>query len=182
MSRKRTKVKGRRESGTFLALPHAILRSKNYINLSPKAIKLLIDLAMQFNGSNNGDYCKTWKIMKKRGWKSNATLHEALKELMYYGFIVCTRQGGRHQASLYAVTWLAIDQCKGKLDINETRTPPGDWKIEKNCYKNNMKERNKMDYEQLIKINGQNNNSESSSSNPEYKNVNRKRVKLKLTH
>ena len=112
-------------------LPHAILRHQNFVALSPYAIKLLIDLYMNFNGKNNGDFCATWSLMKKRGWRSEATLNNALKELMYYGWIVCTRQGGKHRASLYAVTFRAIDECGGKLDTPETATAPANWKEEK---------------------------------------------------
>ena len=35
--------KGRRASGGFIALPHSVLRHPNYISLSPRAIKLLLD-------------------------------------------------------------------------------------------------------------------------------------------
>ena len=68
--------------------------------------------------------------MKKRGWRSESTLNNARKELLYYGWIVCSRQGGKNQASLYAVTFRSIDECKGKLDIKETVTSLGYWKEE----------------------------------------------------
>lgn len=125
----RLRAKGRRESGKFISLPHACLIHKNFIALSGYAIKLLIDLYMNYNGFNNGDFCCTWSMMKERGWRSESTLNKALKELLYYGWIVCSRQGGRNKASLYAVTFQAIDECKGKLDCSETRTALGYWKV-----------------------------------------------------
>ena len=124
----RQRAKGRRESGLFIMLPKVCLDHKNYISLSPYAVKLLIDLYVNYNGRNNGDFCCTWSLMKKRGWKSESTLNNARKELLYYGWIICSRQGGKNLASLYAVTFQSIDECKGKLDLRETVTAPGIWK------------------------------------------------------
>ena len=121
---KRARVKGRREGGSFVSLPHACLRHENYILLGAYAVKLLIDLYSNYNGSNNGDFCCTWSMMKKRGWRSESTLNSARKELLHYGWILCGRQGGRNMASLYAVTFQSIDECKGKLDLRETVTAP----------------------------------------------------------
>ena len=128
---KRSKVKGRSEGGSFAALPHACLRHENFTALSPYAVKLLIDLYVSFNGTNNGDLCCTWSLMKKRGWRSESTLNNARKELLYYGWIICSRQGGRNMASLYAVTFQSIDECNGKLDVRETVASPGHWKESK---------------------------------------------------
>src|SRR5262249_36005288 len=63
------------------------------------------------------------------GWKSRDTLGKALRELLERGWIILARQGGRHQASLYAVTFFSIDDCPGKLlELSATVSPPGDWK------------------------------------------------------
>ena len=119
------------KSGSFVALPHACLRHKNFTVLGAYAVKLLIDLYANYNGTNNGDFCCTWSMMKKRGWRSESTLNNARKELLYYGWIICSRQGGRNMASLYAVTFQSIDECKGKLDVKETVTALGYWKEQK---------------------------------------------------
>jgi hypothetical protein len=37
-------------------------------------------------------------------------------------------QGGKNKASLYALTFLRINECGGKLDIDETLTPSDLWK------------------------------------------------------
>ena len=119
------KIKGRRSSGGFLGVPSSLLQHENYIGLSSHAVKLLFDLGAQYNGGNNGDLCATWSLMRKRGWKSQDTLYKALKELLHAGFIINARQGGRHRATLYALTWKKIDECK--LDISSTIAPPADW-------------------------------------------------------
>lgn len=127
-SARRAKMTGKGRSASFVALPHAVLNSENWGKLSPYAIKLFLDLFVQYKGANNGDFCATWSMMELRGWKSKETLHKALRELEHYGMVVKTRQGGRKLASLYGVTFLSIDECKGKLDIHP-RPPMGTWKM-----------------------------------------------------
>ena len=126
--RSRSKHKGRSESGSFTAIPHAVQDSANWRACSGTAIKLLCELARQYNGHNNGDLGAAITVLKLRGWKSSDTLNNALHELRHYGLIELTRQGGLNMPSLYAVTWHAIDDCKGKLDCAGTRKPSGDWK------------------------------------------------------
>jgi len=94
-----------------------MLQSPQWAALSAHALKLLLDLAAQHDGKNNGDLCAAWRLMAARGWRSRDTLGKALAELEESGWIVRTRQGGRHRASLYAITWRAIDDCGGKLDL-----------------------------------------------------------------
>lgn len=127
-SARRAKITGKGGSGGFAALPHAVLNSENWLKLSPHAIKLLLDLFVQYKGHNNGDLCATWSMMEPRGWKSKATLHKALRELEHYGMLVKSRQGGRKLPSLYGVTFREIDECGGKLDIRPC-PPPGTWKM-----------------------------------------------------
>lgn len=126
--RKRAKQIGRRESGTFTLIPHAVQDSENWKRCGASAIKLLLAIARQYNGNNNGDLCASWSILRARGMRSPDTLNRALCELKHYGLIELTRQGGLHVPSLYALTWLAIDDCKGKLDVSATRVASGKWK------------------------------------------------------
>jgi hypothetical protein len=67
----------RRERGGFAALPHCLLESQVFVDLSARAVKLLVDLLAQFKGFNNGDLCMAWSVMKERGWKSRDTLNKA---------------------------------------------------------------------------------------------------------
>ncbi len=115
--------KGRRAKEKFLMLPRHVTDHLDFISLSSRAMKLLIDIAVQYNGHNNGDLCAAMTLMKKRGWKSNDQRNKALEELQDKGLIIKSRQGGRKIASLYAVTWRAIDECKGKIDIRPTEKP-----------------------------------------------------------
>jgi hypothetical protein len=131
MANSYSKAKGRNEKGRFVALPHHCLNHENYIRMSHKAKTLFVNMVLQYNGSNNGDLCIAYSIMKKQGWKSKQTLFLAMDELKHYGWIVKTRIGGMdNTAHLYAITFHSIDECKGKLDIKPTKTPPGNWKTE----------------------------------------------------
>ena len=122
--------RNKRERGRFLALPYAVLTSAAYLSLSPHGIKLLIDLGVQYNGSNNGDLSAAWKLMRPRGWRSEETLAKAKRELLQTQLIVETRKGWRpNRASLYALTFFALDYCDGKLDIALTGFPYGAWKL-----------------------------------------------------
>jgi hypothetical protein len=91
---------------------------------------LLVDVAVQYYGNNNGDLSPSWTLMRKRGWKSKDTLCRALAELRHYGFLDMTRQGHLHKASLYAITWRPVDECRGKLDVGcgPTQVASGRWK------------------------------------------------------
>ena len=128
MTNKRHRVKNRSESGSFVALPHAMICSEEWAELSAQAIKLLLDLYAQYKGNNNGDLTMAWSIMKSRGWRSKDTLNRARKVLLKSGWIICTRQGGLRIPGLYAVTWKPIDDCGGKLDMESTNKALGTWK------------------------------------------------------
>lgn len=120
---RRAKATGKNGKATFLALPHSVLNSEAYSGLKPRAVKLLVDVASQYNGKNNGDLCAAMTVLEAKGWKSNSSIEIALKELIEAGLIDNTRQGGRNRCSLYAVTWHPIDECGGKLDIKPAKTP-----------------------------------------------------------
>lgn len=129
MSRSLGKSKGRRQTGNFLMVPERVIRSENYRNLSMKAKALILDMGAQYNGYNNGDLCAAWSVMKKLGWKSKDTLHNARVELVYLNMTELTRQGGLQGPSLYAYTWLPIGECNGKLDVPSTKVASGKWKL-----------------------------------------------------
>ena len=120
-------------NGRFLSIPHAVVDTAKFRNLSPWAVHLLVDLTRQHNGFNNGSLAALWSQMKERGWKSKGTLHRATLELVEAGFIEQTQQGGRHRPNLYALTWHPIDEIKDsttrthKLDVRPTKRASGLW-------------------------------------------------------
>ena len=128
MRRDRRRNKGRAESGSFVIVPHAVLEHPNYMTLSARAVKLLMDIYAQYRGKNNGDLCAAFTTMRQRGWRSKDQLQKAKDELLEVGWLIVTRQGGRNMPTLYAVTFQAIDECNGKLDVKPTAAAPGNWK------------------------------------------------------
>lgn len=128
---KRKNLKRRQTSGRFLSIPHHVLMHDDFASLAPRAVKLMVDCAMQYNGKNNGDLCITLSVMRRRNWNSNDQLNKAKKELIDKGFLYLTRQGGRKLPNLYAITWRAIDECNGKLDVSPTSTPIRKFSLEK---------------------------------------------------
>ena len=124
----RRRIKGRQTTSPFVMFPCHVLDHEIFKTLSKRATKLVIDIAAQYRGSNNGDLCATLSLMRKRGWNSSDQLEKAKKELIEKDVILVARQGGRNKANLYALTWFPIDECKGKLDVVETTTAPVNWK------------------------------------------------------
>lgn len=123
-----SRMKGRRNGHHYSQLIHAYFESPEYAELSPRAVKALIDIYCQYRGANNGDLCATFSVMRARGWRSKDQLAKALDELIDKGWLMITRQGGRNIPMLYAVTFMAIDACGGKLDTQPTTSPPHLWK------------------------------------------------------
>jgi hypothetical protein len=123
--------KAKRPPGAFVALPHIALRSEQWAALPPFAVKLLVDLLAQYDGNNNGDLTAAWTVMRTRRWRSQDSLHKALRELESRGWIQRTRQGGRHVATLWALTMYALDddnaKVKAKLDIVPSDYCRGAW-------------------------------------------------------
>ena len=125
---KRRRLTGRQTTKSFVRFPHELLNHRNFSTLSPRATKLLIDIASQYNGRNNGDLCAPLSKMHCRGWNSSDQLFKAKKELVEKGLIRVSRQGGLNKCNLYALTWFPIDECDGQRDIASTITAPHDWK------------------------------------------------------
>lgn len=104
------------------------MQSPGHRTLSFVARVVLQELMAQHNGSNNGDLSATRTMAKDWGIGSPLTLQKALKELLDAGWIVQTRSSlfNKHgsRCALFALAWLAIDECPGKdLEIAPRRAP-----------------------------------------------------------
>lgn len=120
----------KRDGGGHVAIPFPVLNGAAYLGLNAHARMLLFDLAAQYRGDNNGDLCMAWKLMHPRGWKSEETLSKAKRDLLEAGLIAETRKGARpNKCSLFALTWFALDDCNGKLDISARSFPRGAYKL-----------------------------------------------------
>jgi len=123
-------------AGRYIRVPYAVGTSPNYRNLSRYAKGLLLDLMMQLRTHMNGDLVITLSVQREQGWTSNDMLHKAKNELLHYGFIMLTRQGGRNLASYYAMTFVNIETTKD-IDVSRTKDAPDTYKENRPEFKRN---------------------------------------------
>jgi hypothetical protein len=110
----------------FLRLPHVVIDSPGYRLAEHSSRSLLVDVASQLRrpgsdgGLPNGALLATRDRMAAFGWKSQGVLHRAIADLVSCGLLIETRKGHKNSASLYAVSWMAldIDGSKHVLDID----------------------------------------------------------------
>jgi hypothetical protein len=103
-----------RDSGGFVALPFAVIDSAAYRGLSVHARALLIEIARQLRGDNNGMLLCSKAYMLTRGWKSSDMLLKCKTELLNARLLHQTVMGYRpNKASWYAVTWMGLDKLDG---------------------------------------------------------------------
>lgn len=115
--------------GPWFAMPIDFLRSRACAELSPRALKMLLDLCSQLgpNARRNGDLSAAPTLMIPRGWTSKATQDAVIRELLDAGLLAKTRQGGRNRCSLYAVTLWPMDCDFAKLDHGPGCYATTDW-------------------------------------------------------
>ena len=99
--------------GQYIAIPHAVMRSADYRNLSGTAVKLLCALLLQLDDRINGDFTAAFTVMhRQHGFRSTDTLARAIRELLAANIINKTRKAHGGRCALYAVTWLPITPPK----------------------------------------------------------------------
>lgn len=124
------------DGGSAFVIPYTLLRHPNFTRLSPYGIKLLMDLARQYTGFNNGYLCASWSLMREAGWNSSHTLRKATLECEHYGLILRTQNGGLNRPNLHAVTWRRIDEKPGRfLEVSPTLAPTDAWKEDREDFK-----------------------------------------------
>jgi hypothetical protein len=128
--------KGRNHNkGRFAGIPISVMNTQDYKDLPYTAKALLFELAYQYRYNNNGDLTVALSVLKKRGWKREATISTAIKKLLEANLITKTRQGyfrnPESRCALYALNWHPINDCRGKdLEVKPTITPPRKFSLE----------------------------------------------------
>ena len=103
-----------RDSGKFIGLPVTVMDCPGYAKLSHPARALLLEVARQCNGDDNGRMLLSCAYLASRGWKSADVIQRAKQQLIEHNFIFETVKGYRpNKASWYAVTWRKLDKLKG---------------------------------------------------------------------
>jgi len=125
----------RKKKGRFIGIPYSIVTSNEFLTLRSPEVKLLVDLLVQYNGSNNGSLSPCHALLKNRGWASSS-LYRAYTSLLSKGFLVITRQGMkiRGMATMVAITWNGIDESKGfayDSHISPSPVPLNSWRNNK---------------------------------------------------
>jgi hypothetical protein len=129
MAKSYKQSKAKRDGDRYLALPHVVIDSPSYRALGYPARALLIDIARQYTGSNNGRLVACAKYLKPLGWNSNDTVTRALGELKASGLLIETRMGMRpNRAAWFALGWYQLDAVDG-MDIDPRTYRTGAYKI-----------------------------------------------------
>ena len=115
MSSKSFKHNGsKRDAGQFVAIPHMVLDSFAYRQLGYASRAMLVDLARQYTGTNNGRIVACNKYLKPKGWISHATITKCVNELLDSGLLLQTRLGMRpNRAAWFALAWYQLDAGAG---------------------------------------------------------------------
>jgi hypothetical protein len=115
---KRARLIGRQgpaEGQRYALLPVEVLESAACRTLSGTELKVLVYLAAQFHGSNNGSLTLPLSVARRFGMRSNDTLNRGLKSLVRRGLIELTHQGGLppYGCSKYALCWWELNNPRG---------------------------------------------------------------------
>lgn len=122
----------RRSSGErYALLPLEVLTHPSYTTLPHYAQALLVAMAAQYTGKNNGDLSMPWSTAQLFGIRSKEHLVDGLRLLKLHGLIMKTRQGGKRPLgpTLWAITWRPIDDLPRKFDpdIRSSFAAPNTW-------------------------------------------------------
>ena len=130
---RRTRATGRFASGeTFGAIATEVLASEAYRAIPDFTVRVLIALAAQYRGNNNGDLSLTREQAADLGIAAGWKVSAGLEILGQTGLAVRTRQGrarhGRGLCALYALGWKPIDPTPHAYPpINSKRPAPNGW-------------------------------------------------------
>jgi hypothetical protein len=125
---KRSKKAPETVSGSFSAVPHAVLDSAAFQGAGHPARSLLYELIRQLSGRNNGHLQLASPWLKKRRWNSADVVQRAKAELMTRQLAIKTRLGGLNAGpDLWAVTWLPISDYTGLTEVSAMTYHPGAW-------------------------------------------------------
>ena len=126
---KRSELKKSINDSTFTALRHDVINNPRFLGLSNSAKVAFLHLLAKYNRKNNGDLSAPQSRSKQEFNLSAPSLRTGLKELEQNGFIETTRQGGKNQCSLYALTCFPLnDVNKAGIFIKATERPNDKWK------------------------------------------------------
>ena len=127
--------KGRRDYVTsFAGIPRMVMLSESFLDIGSSSTLVLLWLAFQYKGNNNGYLSATRNQAKAWGIGGADTLSRAIRELQAHRLITLTQHGRFQNPSgspnLYAITWEPIHEKQNHpLEVAATRLPlRKDWR------------------------------------------------------
>lgn len=100
-------------------IPRLLGEHPDFYTMTDSECRVFNLLISQYRGNNNGDLAATESMVEVRGGMAKNTLRAALQGLQDRKLIVKTRDNFKGESgmkpSLYALTWLRIHECPGKL-------------------------------------------------------------------
>lgn len=129
-SGKKAELKKSLNGNSFTPLRHDVINSPEFLALSLSAKVVLIILLAKYNGYNNGDLSAPQNRANEIFGISSRTLKTALDELIEQNFLIITRQGGKNQSALYAITFIKLNTIfkNGIVISKETIRPLDSWR------------------------------------------------------
>lgn len=113
MSRRVNKTGRNETQARFVALPHHVLKAPAYAALSCPARAVLVEIAMAYDGKNNGNLVASVRMLAERCGTSKDTAARAIQELEDAGFIYTTSKGAfrtsNRRASEFRICWRKCD-------------------------------------------------------------------------
>lgn len=101
-------------AGRFARVPLTVLATPAVITLEHAAFRIMVLLAAQYTGYNNGALGITRDQAAQNGIGSNRTLYGALRELEARGLLERTYHASRvpPRPTMYALTWVSVDDTE----------------------------------------------------------------------
>lgn len=109
----------------FAGVSHDVIDSHAFSDLSGEAVRVLLIVARQHNGINNGELQAAHSYMKPRGVGSEHTLQKAIAQLISHGFLYRTRgrgidpRTGENTPARYAITWASLTKNRKHLHCDD---------------------------------------------------------------
>jgi hypothetical protein len=118
----KTRVGRKKTGGRFARLPLMVLETLAVTTLNHAAFRVLVLLAAQYNGHNNGAIGLTANQASEAGISSDRTLYRSLRELQERQLIDETYPASRvpPRPTMWALTWMPLDNTAYS---NETKRP-----------------------------------------------------------
>lgn len=122
----------------FAGVSHDVIDSAAFADLTGEAVRLLLIIARQYDGYNNGWLQASHSYCRYRGIASESTLSKAIESLIAHGFIYRTRghgidpATGENRPARYALTWLSLTKNRKDLFFDGFKPNAFEgWRLEK---------------------------------------------------